>query len=118
MQEILDAVCERFPGSPRWNTCLLNRYRDGDDCLGWHDDQDVARYGEEPHIASVSFGTERVFRLRRKANNDEKVDFKLGGGAILLMHGTMQATWEHSVPAKKGALERINLTFRHVLRAV
>lgn len=109
---------ELFPDSPRWNSCLLNRYRDGDDSLGWHSDEDIPRYGPDPHIASVSFGTERIFRLRRIADEGEKVDFKLGGGAVLLMHGSTQRTWQHSVPAQKGALERFNLTFRHVLHVV
>ena len=112
---IRNRLFELFPGSPRYNTCLLNRYRNGDDSMGWHTDQDVARYGQDPHIASVSFGAERTFRLRRIADEGEKVDYVLGGGAVLVMHGTTQRTWQHSVPKQKSALERFNLTFRHII---
>ena len=90
----------------------------GDDSLSWHDDFDAARYGEDPVIASVSFGAERIFRLRRKADHAEQYDFNLGAGAILVMAGTCQKTWQHCVPKRaKMATERINLTFRHVVNA-
>jgi hypothetical protein len=88
----------------------------GDDKLGWHDDYDKKRYGASPVIASVSFGAERAFQMRRKADNADKYEFQLGGGAVLVMAGSCQATWEHSVPARaKAPGERINLTFRHVI---
>ena len=90
----------------------------GDDSLSWHDDFDAARYGEDPVIASVSFGAERIFRLRRKADTAEQVDFTLGAGAILVMAGTCQKTWQHCVPKRaKTPTERINLTFRYVVNA-
>jgi alkylated DNA repair dioxygenase AlkB len=111
-------LLELFPASPVWNTCLLNRYRDGNDTMGWHSDEDVRRYGEEPHICSVSFGFERVFRLRRNSDHTDQVDFTLGGGAVLLMHGKTQKFWQHSLPKRSGALERINLTFRHIRNVV
>jgi alkylated DNA repair dioxygenase AlkB len=74
----------------------------------------VARYGANPSIASVSFGAERAFQKC----NEQKVEFSLGGGAVLLMSGTAQATWQHSVPKRAGLPgARINLTFRRVLTA-
>ena len=63
----------------------------------------------------MSFGAERDFYLRRKSDHDRKVQFALGAGAALLMHGTCQKTWEHSVPARKVGSGRINLTFRYRL---
>jgi hypothetical protein len=99
-----DTACARLPAAA------------GDDKLGWHDDWDKKRYGVNPVIASVSFGSERAFQMRRKADNSDKYEFQLGGGAILVMAGSCQATWEHSVPARaKAPGERINLTFRHVI---
>ncbi len=78
----------------------------------------MARYGANPSIASVSFGAERAFQMRNKKRHEQKVEFSLGGGAVLLMSGTAQATWQHSVP-KRASLPgaRINLTFRRVLTA-
>ena len=85
------------------------------DKLAYHSDYDEARYGPDPVIASVSFGAERDFILRRNADHDRKIVFALGAGAAMLMHGTCQKTWEHSVPARKAGFVngRINLTFRY-----
>ncbi len=84
--------------------------------MGWHDDHDAARYGADPVIASVSFGVERDFLLRRNADESDKRVFKLGGGAVLVMGGTCQRTWKHSLPARKSAPgARINLTFRRII---
>ena len=118
MLQIRERLQELFPNSPCWNTVLLNRYRDGNDNMGWHSDEDIPRYGEDPHICSVSFGAERVFRLRRNSDHTEQVYFTLGGGAVLLMHGKTQKFWQHSLPKRSGALERMNLTFRFMRTAV
>ena len=88
----------------------------GDDKLGWHRDYDKKRYGDNPVIASVSFGAERAFQLRRDSDTADKYEFLLGGGAVLIMGGTCQATWQHCVPARARAPgERINLTFRYII---
>ncbi len=64
----------------------------------------------------MSFGAERAFQLRRKAVTTEKLEFSLGGGAVLLMSGACQSKWSHCVPKRANAPgERINLTFRRVL---
>ncbi len=64
----------------------------------------------------MSFGAERAFQLRSKRDHAQKLEFTLGAGAVLIMAGSSQATWEHSVPARaKAPGERINLTFRHVI---
>lgn len=73
-------------------------------------------YGAAPTIASVSFGESRDFMLRR--NRDRAtLRVPLGGGDILVMAGSMQALWQHSVPQRRSVLgPRINLTFRHAIR--
>jgi alkylated DNA repair dioxygenase AlkB len=84
--------------------------------MPWHSDQDLTRYGGHPVVASVSFGSERLFCLREKADHANRVEYSLGGGAALLMAGSCQATWQHCVPKRatvQGA--RISLTFRRVL---
>jgi alkylated DNA repair dioxygenase AlkB len=136
VQLVRDKLKEMFP-EYSFNTCLCNQYRDGDDNLGWHDDQDLRRYGAEvrrplprtrhlsdarlrpqPTIASVSFGTERFFRLRRKDKSEPELEFALGQGAVLIMGGRTQQFWDHSVPKQKTIkFDRINLTFRKVLLA-
>ena len=114
---LLASVHDLFPEAPAFNTVLINYYETGQDHLAYHSDYDEKRYGKAPVIASLSFGAERDFLLRRKADKDDKTVFALGGGAALLMAGACQSEYEHSVPVRKSSVigGRINLTFRHRL---
>lgn len=55
---------ERETGK-RFNSCLVNLYRDKNDCVGFHAD-DEKLFGSDPFIASVSFGQARRFQMKRK----------------------------------------------------
>ncbi|MBT0812567.1 alpha-ketoglutarate-dependent dioxygenase AlkB [Litoribacter ruber] len=91
---------------------LLNYYRDGNDSMGWHRDNEKS-LGVDPAIASVSFGAARKFLLRRYENKQEKVQVLLEDGSLVLMKGSTQTYWEHSLPKSTRIAEgRINLTFR------
>ncbi|WP_244891061.1 alpha-ketoglutarate-dependent dioxygenase AlkB family protein [Cyclobacterium xiamenense] len=93
---------------------LLNWYRNGSDSMGWHRDNE-ASLGKDPAIASVSFGEPRTFQVRRKKNPKEKFSLILPHGSLLLMKGSMQTHWEHSLPKTKVSTgDRINLTFRKI----
>ena len=98
-----------------FNTVLLNRYRNGDDTVAWHSD-DERELGENPVIASVSFGAERDFQLRHNTRRDlGDVTLSLTPGSLLVMAGTTQACWKHQLPRRKRVTgERVNLTFRRV----
>ena len=101
----------------KFNSVLLNWYRDGDDHLSWHSDDEV-ELGNEPTIASVNFGATRDFILRRKDNRAEKLVIPLKHGSLLVMAGELQTFWEHSVPKRKKVKEsRFNLTFRKILHS-
>lgn len=101
----------------KFNSVLLNLYRNGKDGVGWHSDR-TDNFGNNQIIASVSFGETRPFRLRHKTRNDElMVEIPLTHGTLLLMAGTTQTHWEHHIPkTAKNILPRINLTFRQVKR--
>jgi alkylated DNA repair dioxygenase AlkB len=96
----------------RFNSVLFNMYRDGNDSMGWHqDDEDVL--GTNPLIASVNFGQTRRFRLRHKTKTQEAVTIDLPNCSLLIMAGSTQHHWQHAVPkTKKTVGPRINLTFR------
>jgi alkylated DNA repair dioxygenase AlkB len=100
-----------------FNSVLANLYRDGADKVDWHaDDEQVL--GLDPIIASVSLGTSRKFRLRRKDRSLTTVDIVLNSGDVLIMRGPTQQLWEHEVPRSKVVKEpRVNLTFRKVTPA-
>jgi alkylated DNA repair dioxygenase AlkB len=92
---------------------LLNHYRDGYDSVAWHSDT-LPADGRHHHIASITFGETRIFKVRHKHRKDlPQLDIPLTHGSFLLMGETMQERYEHHVPKtarKIGA--RINLTFR------
>lgn len=101
--------------SHSFNSVLLNLYRDGNDYMGWHSD-DERELGQNPTIASLNLGEARRFLFRRKENNAEKVEILLNHGSLLLMKEETQHFWQHSLPkqAKTKGI-RINLTFRTIL---
>ncbi len=101
-----------------FNSVLLNLYRDGDDSMGWHSD-DEPELGERPVIASISLGATRQFRLRHKKRADlEAVVVGLPHGSLLIMKGETQHFWKHQLPKSKRVSEpRVNLTFRSIRAA-
>jgi len=95
-----------------FTTVLLNLYRDGKDSNGWHADNEK-ELGKNPVIASLSFGSERVFQLRHNSKPELKQNIILENGSLLLMKGTTQHYWKHQIPkTAKPIGPRINLTFR------
>lgn len=96
----------------RFNSVLLNYYRDGSDTVGWHAD-DEPELGLKPVIASVSLGATRDFMLRHNTKN-LKTTIPLEHGSLLLMTGSTQANWQHSLPRRVNVGPRVNLTFRWV----
>lgn len=98
-----------------FNSCLANLYREGKDSNGWHAD-DEKELGKNPVIASVSFGTERAFKFRQKADYKIQRKILLAHGSLLLMKGSTQHFWEHQLPkTQKSIGSRINLTYRTIL---
>lgn len=91
-----------------------NLYRSGSDSVAWHGDR-VARELPEATVALVSLGEPRPFKLRRRAPNwrREAVVYVPGRGDLLVMGGSCQRTWEHSVPKVRAAGPRMSVQFRH-----
>lgn len=99
-----------------FNSVLINYYRDGQDSMGWHAD-DEKELGYDPIIASVSFGAPREFFLRHNHHQRLNLKLPLPSGSLLIMGKGMQLNWKHSLPKRKHAEPRINLTFRKILIA-
>lgn len=108
-QEIRQAV-ETATGR-RFNSVLLNYYRDGRDGMGMHSDNEP-ELGPQPAIASVSFGAARIFILHHKRTR-QRLKVELSDGSLLLMAGQLQKNWSHGINKSARALgPRVNLTFR------
>lgn len=104
--------------STRFNSCLANLYRDGNDSNGWHSD-DEKELGDEPVIASLSLGVTRNFDLKHKRNRLIKKRIELTHGSLLLMSGRTQKDFKHQIAKSKRIHEpRINLTFRYIFEAL
>ena len=99
----------------RFNSVLLNLYRNGRDSMGWHAD-DEPELGPAPAIASVSLGALRRFRLRPRAGLvHAPLSLDLPHGSLLLMRGPTQQHWQHALPKTARPVgPRLNLTFRWV----
>ncbi|WP_353719800.1 alpha-ketoglutarate-dependent dioxygenase AlkB [Dyadobacter sp. 676] len=97
-----------------FNSVLLNYYRNGNDSVAWHGDNEH-ELGRNPVIASLSLGQERRFEFRYRPDHSRKYGLTLENGSLLIMKGDLQHTWEHRVPKSKAANgPRINLTFRTI----
>lgn len=117
LQAVIDKI--ETAGFGKFNAVLINRYRNGEDHINPHRDDD---YGDpEPTIPSLTLGAARPFRLAKiipgtrpvKLDKTTKVEYLPEHGDLVVMRGRTNAEWWHWVPrtAKKVG-ERINLTFR------
>jgi alkylated DNA repair dioxygenase AlkB len=105
-----DELCLDFS----FNSVLVNWYRNGEDYVGWHADNEP-ELGEQPFIVSLTFGAERLFEFRHKKSS-KNGRLLLRSGTLLIMRPDFQHHWLHSVPIEKNLMEgRINLTFRKVI---
>ncbi|WVW83009.1 hypothetical protein I302_105025 [Kwoniella bestiolae CBS 10118] len=105
--------------SSQFNFCLINYYSSGLDSISYHSDSE-SFLGPNPTIASLTLGYPRDFHLRHvnyknhpRTGKEVPVEkFTLEDGDMVIMKGKTQHEWEHSVPKRKSAKGRINITFR------
>ncbi len=115
LPELMERVCSA--SAARFNHVLANRYRDGNDSMGLHSDNEP-ELGPDPVVATLSLGDTRRFVLVPKKRRDGAPrDIPLGHGALLVMGGACQSHYRHGVPRTRRPVgERISLTFRLLLR--
>ncbi|MCL6417308.1 alpha-ketoglutarate-dependent dioxygenase AlkB [Aestuariirhabdus sp. Z084] len=107
--DVLQAVLKE-----RFNSVLMNLYRDGNDSVGWHAD-DEPELGRNPCIASLSLGATRRFHLRHTKDSQQRLSLDLSHGSLLVMSGETQHHWRHQIAkTRRDVGPRINLTFRYV----
>lgn len=97
-----------------FNCVLANYYRDGQDSMSWHSD-DEPELGTQPIIASISLGATRRLQFRHRQNHQQKAYIDLASGSLLIMKGNSQADWQHQIAkTKRVQTGRINLTYRYI----
>jgi alkylated DNA repair dioxygenase AlkB len=95
-----------------FNSVLANLYRDGQDSMGWHAD-DEPELGQYPIIASISLGASRIFSFRSIQKPRQSIKISLTHGSLLVMEGETQHHWQHAILKTTKCIEpRINLSFR------
>jgi alkylated DNA repair dioxygenase AlkB len=119
-----DAILEKFAArltkqfEVPFNALLINWYRDGNDSVGWHAD-DEPELGSNPVIASISLGDDRLFKIKDVVNH-KNFELTLNSGSCLLMSGRSQSQYQHCLPKMTNShigntvRGRINLTFRYI----
>ncbi|MEO9964525.1 MAG: alpha-ketoglutarate-dependent dioxygenase AlkB [Reichenbachiella sp.] len=109
----LKSLIEEQVGS-KFNSCLLNLYHSGEEGMAWHSDDEKA-LGKHTTIASLSLGADRKFSFKHKSSS-QTLSLILERGSLLVMQGTTQSHWLHSLPkSRKVKAPRINLTFRTII---
>ena len=99
----------------KFNSVLVNYYRDGNDHMSYHSD-DEKELGENPIIASLSFGATRKFVLKHRYDkNIPTLSIDLESQSLLVMKGELQHFWQHKISkSTKVKTPRLNLTFRFI----
>lgn len=90
----------------------LGYYRNGEESVAWHGDY-VARKLPSALVATLSVGAPRRFLIRPKGGG-ASIALSLGWGDLLVMGGSCQRTFEHSIPKVRSAAPRIAVMFRPI----
>jgi alkylated DNA repair dioxygenase AlkB len=107
----LDEHYEKELGE-RFATAGLCYYRDGRDSVAWHGDTIGRSRYQDTMVAIVSLGAARRLLLRPRSGGPS-IGFALGHGDLLVMGGSCQRTWEHSIPKTARPVgPRISVQFR------
>jgi alkylated DNA repair dioxygenase AlkB len=109
--ELVAPLDERY--GVRFDSCLVNLYRDGSDAVAWHADT-VRKVLTNPLVATVSLGARRSFLVRPAGGGSVARRYNPGEGDLIVMGGAMQHDWHHTVPREKSASgARMSVTLRH-----
>ncbi len=109
VEALMAKVCESV--HKEFDAVLINYYRDGSDYISYHSDDDTSI--DRSHIASLSLGATRTFRMRSKTDHKRQKDFELASGDLIVVKGECQNALQHTITkTTKLVSGRINLTFQ------
>lgn len=110
IQPVMDFMCKKY--NTNFNGVLINWYRDGNDYISHHSDNEKQLVKQSP-IVTISLGESRDFVLKHKTNKTT-TKYTLKHNSILVMGGLCQEIYTHSVPKRKNVTKpRISITLRH-----
>lgn len=107
---LIDYFSKKY--SRNYNMVLVNWYRDGNDSISFHTDNEK-KIKPDSEIITISLGTERDFVIK---NSEIKKVINMENNSFLTMGGKFQKQFQHSVPPrKKITKERISITLREFI---
>ena len=119
--EARDALSSHYAaelGEP-FVTAGLCLYRDGRDSVAWHGDRIGRSRDSDTMVAILSLGSARTLALRPRdggaipGSSTKSLRYPLGHGDLVVMGGSCQRTWDHSVPKTSEPMgPRISVQFR------
>ncbi len=111
---LLNEIKEMFHAD--FNGILINRYNDGNDYISPHSDDESA-LDPNTGVVALSYGGERIFRIRRKKNKEIVHEEITSSGKIIQMAGYFQVLYTHEIPIQKECKDiRYSFTFRKHLK--
>ena len=109
--ELVEPLNARYGVS--FDSCLVNLYRDGNDAVAWHGDT-CRKVMTNPLVATISLGARRSFLVRPVDGGPVVKRYRPGEGDLLVMGGSMQHSYQHTVPRERSASgARMSVTLRH-----
>jgi alkylated DNA repair dioxygenase AlkB len=109
ISELLTIINNMF--GTEYNGVLVNEYVDGNHCIGAHSDDESGL--DNSGVVALSYGAERIFRIRDKSDKKIVCDTKTSHCGIIQMGGDFQKLYTHEIPVQKKIKEsRISFTFR------
>ena len=130
-RNLLDSILQKSQMSfesaevqiPQFNSCLANKYRNGQDSIKPHQDSSTS-FGSYPTISILSLASSRDMIVRPLGKLDKKkldvccedeIVFPLAPNSLFIMAGASQKYFTHSIPKQDTELHRYSLTFREHL---
>lgn len=111
MRVRLNDIYARELGEP-FTTAGMCLYRDGSDSVAWHGDNIGRSRTDDTMVAIVSLGATRTLALRPRSGG-RSLRLPQGHGDLIVMGGSCQRTWEHSIPkTTRPTGPRISIQFR------
>ncbi len=107
---LLELINDMF-GS-KFNGILINRYSSGEEYIGPHSDDE--KNLDKTGVVAISYGGERIFRIRNKNTKEIFQDIPISNLDIIHMGGNFQKEFTHEIPHTKKLVDiRYSFTFRH-----
>lgn len=94
-----------------FNGILINRYNTGEDYISAHSDDE--RNLDAVGVVAISYGSERIFRIRDIKTREIIEDICTDNNTIIHMGGNFQKEFTHEIPIQKHIDDiRYSFTFR------